>query len=59
MQYCLYRVNSTGKHGVDVESKFPTGRREGYTVIECGVKDKADLEARVKELDEEYAAANK
>ena len=56
MSFCIYRVNSTGKHGVDVDSKFLNGRRDGYTVLECGLKSKEELAGRVKELDAEHAA---
>jgi len=55
MSICIYKINSTGKYGCDVDSRFPGGRRDGYTVIECGLS-KTDAEARIKELEAEEKA---
>ena len=59
MSHCIYKVNSTGKYGIDVDAKFPGGRRDGYTVIECGLKDNKDAMDRIKELEAEDAAKSK
>jgi len=55
MSYCIYKVNSTGKLALDVDVKFPAGRRDGYTVLECGLKTAKDARARLKELEAEQA----
>lgn len=59
MSYCIYKVITTGKIGVDVDTKFPSGGRQGYTVIECGLKKREDAEARVREIERELPAAAK
>jgi len=56
MSFCIYKVNTTGKYFYDVDSKFPSGRRDGYTILECGLRTKADAEARIREIEEEQAA---
>ena len=56
MSYCIYKVNSTGKYGYDVDPKFPQGRRDGYTILECGLKTRDEAEARIQEIHEEEAA---
>lgn len=59
MSYCIYKVNSTGEYGYDVDAKFPQDRRDGYTILECGLKTKADADARIREREAEDAAQKK
>ncbi len=56
MSYCIYKVNSTGKLALDVDVKFPSGRRDGYTILECGLKTVEDARARLKEIETEHQA---
>ncbi len=59
MSFCIYKINSTGEYGYDVDAKFPLGRRDGYTILECGLKTKADADARIREREAEVAAQKK
>jgi len=56
MSLCIYKVNATGKLFYDVESKFPNGSRDGYTVLECGLKTQKDAQERIEEILAEQAA---
>ena len=56
MSYCIYRINSTGQYEFDVDAKFPAGRRDGYTVLECGLKTRQEAEARIGEYRAEEKA---
>ena len=58
MSFCIFKVNSTGKYGFDVSSKFPGGQRDGYTILECGLKTRAEAERRVKNIEAEQADKN-
>jgi len=53
MEFCIYKVNSTGEYGVDAQSKFPSSGRAGYTIIECGYKNREEAEKRIEELKKE------
>ena len=55
MSYCIYKVNSTGEFSYDVDSKFPNRVRQGYTVLECGLKTRSEAEARLIEVKKEQA----
>ncbi len=59
MSHCIYRVNATGALGIDVDAKFPGGQRDGYTILECGLKTREEAEARIKEIKAEEAAGEK
>lgn len=59
MSHCIYKVNHTGQFGVDVDSKFPEGRRDGYTILECGLKTREEAEARIEEIKAEEASKKK
>jgi len=55
MSYCIYKVNSTGEFSYDVDSKFPNSVRQGYTILECGLKTRNEAEERLTEVKKEQA----
>lgn len=59
MEYCVYRINQTGELSADALSKFPSGTREGYTVLECGYKTRDEAMVRVEEIKKEEAKEKK
>ena len=59
MEYCVYRINQTGELSADALSKFPSGTREGYTVLECGYKTRDEAMDRAEEIKKEEAKEKK
>ncbi|VAX18247.1 hypothetical protein MNBD_NITROSPINAE01-1516 [hydrothermal vent metagenome] len=55
MVYCIYKVNSTGEYSYDVDTKFPNSTRQGYTILECGLKTRKEADARLSEVKKEQA----